>query len=140
MIETFDPEKIKTTIKNVSNKNYKIKVGIFERFIPKNWTCFCEKNKNLHIYNRLTMKMLKYTSFENLIKLTKNTKIIKNVVFYECLRNISKICLYPQKFTKISSSSTLKLNENFIELVKNKDPYANNFLNFIYIGETNFNN
>jgi hypothetical protein len=46
--------------------------------------------------------MPKFTSFEHVLKLTKNIKKFKSVIFYESSRYIPNLCLYPQKFSKIA--------------------------------------
>ena len=73
--------------------------------------------------------MLKFTSLENLLKLTKNSKIFKSVVFNETLRYISTLCLYPQKNSKEYMNPDI-LQDNFVELVKANDNFATNLLSY----------
>ena len=73
-------------------------------------------------------KILKFISFEHLLKLTKNIKILKSVVFYQTLRYISNLCIYPQNFSKVAIDPDI-LQDKFVELVKANDNYATNLLN-----------
>ena len=125
MNETMDSVDIKNSIKNISSKNFYLEVGFWQRLFR-----FCGKNnEKLKIYDRLTIKMLKFTSLENLLKLTKNSKILKSVVFNETLRYISTLCLYPQKNSKEDMNPDI-LQDNFVELVKAKDNFATNLLSY----------
>lgn len=131
--DTLDIELLKNTIKNISNKNFKNKVVIWERFLP----CFNKNNEKLRLYKRLTMKMEKFLSFENLLKLTKDTKILKNVVFNnDSLKYISRLCLYPEKSSK-EGVNEITLQENFIELVKMNDQNAIYLLKYLNRNEKN---
>lgn len=122
--ENHNPDVIKKTIKNLSNKNFKIHVSFSKIFFP----CFIKKNQKSRIYERLTMKMLKFISFENLLKLTKKTKVLYNLLMNGSLKYISGLSLYPQNlFKKPSDPNTLQ--ENFIELVTTNNQYAINVLN-----------
>lgn len=55
--------------------------------------------------------MLKFTSLEILLKLTKNIKIFKSVLFYETLRYISNLFLYPQKFPNVAIDPDILQNK-----------------------------
>ena len=98
--ETINSVVIKNNIKNISSKNFNLEIGFSERLFR---LCY-KKNEKSKIYERLTAKMLKFTSIENLLKLTKNNKILKSVVFNETLRYISNICLYPQKISNTAKN------------------------------------
>ncbi len=73
--------------------------------------------------------MLKFISFENLLKLTKKSKILQNVLLNDTLRYISTICFYPRKSIKLISNPQ-SLIEKYLELVKEDDAYAKNLLNY----------
>jgi hypothetical protein len=129
---------ILNTLKKNKSKNYAIRMNFFLRIFR---ICFSKSklyNKQMKFYYMLENKFHKEISFENVLKTSKNVKIMKNLLFDDyqsimmkyCISNLSKsnkleVELLSKKYAEVMMDELKRLDNSNNEHIVNSSSCVN---------------